>query len=48
MFNRNTGIYVRRRDDDLLTVGTTLDFDPDDYRCINKDHEESEAEGFDE
>jgi hypothetical protein len=29
-------------------AGTTLDFDSDDYPCINEDHEESEAEDFDE
>ncbi|NLI08744.1 MAG: hypothetical protein GX457_16895 [Thermotogaceae bacterium] len=29
--------YECRRDDDLLTAGTTLDFDPDDYPYIDEE-----------
>lgn len=31
--------YACKRNDDLLTAGTTLDFDPDDYPWVDQEYE---------
>ena len=36
--------YVCKRDDDLLTAGTTLDFDPDDYPYLDEEDEEDDED----
>lgn len=32
--------YVCKRDDDLLTAGITLDFDPDDYPWLDEEDDD--------
>lgn len=32
--------YICKRDDDLLVVATTMDFDPDDYPWVDEEGEE--------